>query len=893
MKSFRTELRRARVSCFVAQLACGLGWWVAVLVFVALLCALCDWAFVLSAEVRGLMQQVGIGLAALLLLPVLYRALRVAWLLPQELDSLNEDSRRTVACALKLPAAATSPLSGWLSEQARRQAAVAIRQARRHFPALRRWLIALLVPALTGAALIGLYGAGPAAFNTLSARMLYPTEDVPPYSSWRFILSSTAPQVHYGEDLSLGCRVEGWDEPEDICLLLRAEGVPVQVLPTFRSRDGSYVRVLEKVTSPCEVAFAAADGRARSHFVPVTVNYSPRILSGTATVTPLPYTGEPERKLRLGGSEILVPDGGSVTFELTTSTDIVKGYGIFIASGQEEPERLQAEVQGRTMRLRLPVRRPGSLELQVADADGREADAPVQVRLAVLPDSPPQVSITRPENGTYLVAGQPLELEVLAEDDYGLRRFVFSKALAPWRQHGQSVLEGKVREQKWQQRYDTAALGLRPGDKLELRAEVGDDNPFRFNIVSSPTTHVQIISEEEYAAILRMELSYEEFLSRYEALEEALEAVRQALESGEPEAVRRALEEARKIARTFAQDFPAFDMDGELSATAAQLEEVLTTALGRVEKLSPGAIEEERRGLMNELLESLNVGRENVAEQAKSARELALIARVSEVQAVFMQLVEQQTMMVDLFRRFTEEYGAASTSEPGKLEGLGSEQSVILRDYVAWEEGLSGLLEELTQYENLAPFHAMIVNMRYACESAGVEGLMDRAVVEAAAHQPAEAHAQARDALAALRKLLQNECSQQSLDNALEQCRRSFGSAAGDTLTQLLDALKGRRNNSSPSMAQGIGSRGGSSAMPNAVGSKLIGPQRSRMGRGRKGQARTPSSGGAVGSGAAPPSLSPRRKVGTPAADSVSYPSGGAEQVPSVYWDAVRSYFTY
>jgi hypothetical protein len=92
-------------------------------------------------------------------------------------------------------------------------------------------------------------------------------------------------------------------------------------------------------------------------------------------------------------------------------------------------------------------------------------------------------------------------LEVKAEDDYALSRFVLYKALAPYRQHGISELQGKSRTQVLVRSYDTAALGLSPGDKLELRAEVGDENPFRFNIVSTPTTIVHVISEEEYAAV--------------------------------------------------------------------------------------------------------------------------------------------------------------------------------------------------------------------------------------------------------------------------------------------------------------------------------------------------------------------------------------------------------
>lgn len=109
--------------------------------------------------------------------------------------------------------------------------------------------------------------------------------------------------------------------------------------------------------------------------------------------------------------------------------------------------------------------------------------------------------------------GEPLVVKVEAQDDYGVTRFDIFKSLAPYRQHGVSVLQGKGPRQVWEAAYDTGAMGLHAGDTLELRAEVGDSNPFRFTLVSSPTTRLTLISQEEYAAFLRMELGYKEFLS--------------------------------------------------------------------------------------------------------------------------------------------------------------------------------------------------------------------------------------------------------------------------------------------------------------------------------------------------------------------------------------------
>ena len=882
MRKFNTELRKARLACFVAQLACGLGYWVAVLCGLVVLATLADWGFVLESNAREALLQGLLVLAALLLVPVLLRAVWVARRLPAELDALNEDPRRTVSCAMHLPRGDEAPLAAWLAEQARTQAAEAVCRARRHSPALRRWFFALLIPALVAAACIGLYSVAPVAFCTLAVRLLQPQEDVPPYSPYRFSLYPEQPQVHFGEDLPVSCRIEGGTPPEEVNLLLRAEGMPVQVLPTFLTQDGLRVRVLEKVTSPCEVAFATADGRARSRFVPVQVNYSPRILSGRATISPLPYTGEPEKEVTLGGSEVPVPDGGTVNFRLSCSTEIVKGYGLFLPAGADEPVRISGKVSGREMELSLPVRTPGTLTMQVVDAAGREADAPVQTRLAVLPDTPPAVVISKPEDGAYLVAGHPLDVEVEAEDDYGLTRFSLYKALAPYRQHGNSELDGKPRKQNFTRRYDTAAMGLRPGDKLELRAEVGDDNPFRFNIVSSPTTVVNVISESEYAEILRLELSYEEFLSRYEALEEAIAAATRALESGDAAAARQAMEDALKLARTFAKDFPAFDMDGSLSELSSRIAQTLEQNL---QELSASGAE-----AMPQLLQRLKGLSSEMAEQAEQAREVALLARAAEAQQKFMQLVQRQEQMVVLFRRFMDEFGAASTSEPGRLEGLGAEQDALMQEYVAWEESLSDLLAELGQHESLKPMYQQIFAMRHACEQEGVEGLMDQAVAEATAHHPADAHSYAAKALAGMQKLLKNECSQNSCNNASSQCRNGMCDAARNTLQQLLDAMSGRRQGKSP--GHGMGSGNGSAPSPNARGGRLMGPSRSRMAR-NTGRGRASAPGSSQPQSPVKSSRMQPRSIGTPAPGTVAYPDAVPEFVPAGYRDAVRSYFSY
>lgn len=907
MTSFQSVLFRSRFWCLIGQLALGVSITLLILLAGFLLAALADALFVLSEESRRICLAVLFVWAGIGLLASCWFAFRVARRLPAELDQLNNDRRHTISCALGLTSLhGGKGLAGWLAGQAEKQAIAAVRQARRHYPALRRWFYAGVWIVLGSA--IGLYAASSHAFLVLGERLLFPERDIPPLSPYTFIISPAQPETYYGDDLVLSVQIEcgeGAEAPTDIRMLLKMEGVPIQNLPAFRDSSGKWVRVLEKVTSPCSIAFATADGRARSSFVPVRVNTRPRILSGKAVITPLPYTGEALREVQLGGSEIQVPDGGSASFELVCSREIAGGYGLFTPSGSQEPLRVDARAEGKQLHLSMKVRAPGTLLMQVTDASGREADAPVQIRLSVLPDTPPEVRISQPEDGSLLVAGHPLEVKAEAEDDYGISRFSLYKALAPFRQHGVSVLEGKGRKQSYAHTYDTAALGLKPGDRLELRAEVGDENPFRFNIISSPTTTVTVISQEDYAEILRLQLSYDQFLARYEALEAAFADVSEALKTASlaetPEdrdlalqKAKGAMRQARELAASVAGDFPAFDMDGELSQLAEEMAGACDSYLSELDSITLQTPADEAREKINKINEALRAQEEALEQQSQEAEQVALMAQVMNAMRQFFDLVEKQEQMTQLFYRFKEEFGTSSTREPGQLEGLGAEQASLRDEYARWEESLSPLLSALGKYPQHQAVRRQVFAMRTACEQAGVEGLMDQASTEAMRHQPADAHAYALQALEGLRSLLQQDCSSEQMQQKLSECAAGLSAAARQTLKQMLeDCTKG---NSRSQGQKGSGQGNGISMVPGRSGRAMIGPQRKEMnamrGRGR-GNPRQPESADSGRSNSVSPFAPPMEDDGKQKPHAPSFPDIPMEQVPPAYRDAVRSYFSH
>lgn len=920
------RLRRARIACGLGTWMAGLGRACVAALLLAVVFALLDLGFVLESGSRRLLLGIWLGFIALWVSAEVLWALRSARLVPREYDLINRDPRRTIACALSI-SEPDSPLGQWLREQSRREACDALRRAEHSgHPLLRRLAWALGYLLVTGGILGILTAAAPRAVETLGLRLFCPSLDIPPYSPYEFELTPAEPSVLYGDDITLSAAISGGEPPSDVSLLLETPGLPLQKLPAFRDSEGRWSFVLEKVTGPCRIAFALSDGSARSRFVDVTVIRNPRITAASATVRPPAYTGLPERRATLGGSEIMAPDGSVIDFELTGSMDIAAGYAEFVPAGGGEPQRAEGRAEGRTMRVSLPVRRPGVVTLQISDAAGREAPMPMKTRIGIVPDMAPEVRIAAPEDGSYVVAGSPLTIEVEAADDYALTRLNLYKALRPYRQHGVSILDQEQKTRLYTCTIDTAALDLREGEVIELRAEASDANPYRYNIISSGTTTLSVITPEQYREILMLETSYEEFMERYRVLAEArdrsLRAIENARNAPPLERSRHLMSiitgsnEAKQIAAALAGDFPVFDMDGKLSEVARKLVEVFARNAADAARLTVATPEEEYLAALRTMHERLEELQQDLDAEMAQAELVALGAEAQDAVAVFRELTNRQLEQVDLLRRFMDEYGAKNIKQPERLEGLADDQSVLQRDYSDWLDSLSGLIERLSAHEELGEMALMLQALQEACLGAEIDTLMAYAARYAANREPAEAHRAAATALERMQKIARKEASEQTAADAAEKCCGQMSSQAAETLRQMINAMQQRRQQrqqaqqqcSQPSgqqqnqqkgqqQQQGAGS--GSSKMATAPSrfrptnnkKSKIGTRRSNKMHGRgQGKPRKGDGSGdgwGRGDGDARPSA-----LAEPGRRRDSGRDANIEQVPPAYRDAVKAYFS-
>ena len=874
--------------------------------------ALLDYMLTWPDDLRVIGTWIWKTLAALMILGGMVRGLLMSpRSIAREWDALRGDARRSATTAWELGRESErgeTPLGTWLCHRQNAESARLLDSwSRTHSPNGRLFARGAVLPAVLAVLLSAFWLICPEAASTLFRRTLLPELDTPPLSPYSFHISPDPADVSFGGELLLTADVSGGKPPGTLRLLVRSETIGEQNLAAFREGERTWGRRLEYVTRPCRIAFATEDGRARSRWHAVTVNYRPRITGGGVALVPPPYTGKKAETRALSGRELTVPEGGSAVFELQCNVPVAEVIGTWLPDRPgAAPQTIRGEAsEGKAAcRLELTVRDSGHLSIDLKDARGLAMEKPLETLIRAKPDQPPAVSLIQPSQDCVVVAGHPFEMIAEASDDNGLERFEWFRNLRGTTPRPVSLLPipGVLRHQA-KYTIDLAEIGARPGDVFEWRAEAKDANPTRLNIGSSPTVTVAVISPEEYAELLRMEMTLEEFVARYEELSQALESSMRALDEAaradDPEPRKAALDEARRahaeakeLAEIIARDFPVFDSDKELSRLAEMMAGRLKANLEDMEHLDPGLDAAPWQTRLAAMKERLAGSRQDLARQQEDAAEIARIAAIMQVFYELEELAGQQKEMRDQFERGLHEMrrGHRVTSE--QLEALGHDQETLLDAVLAWESRLPAVIRGVPPEAEL--FRKTLLSLQFGFRSRDIPELMEAAIDESARlHRAVEAFDYAEQAHAALRQLL-DEFTRGTCNSSPAAC---LGGSCRATALQMMAAMAARCRGMNP-LASGFGNGVGSGfgghgfRMLNGASRSLIGPARSRR----------------AGSGAANSSRSSRggsghadqgRTQGTERGGDPSHsqgvpsPGGGSrwESVPPVYRDAVKKYF--
>ena len=496
-------------------------------------------------------------------------------------------------------------------------------------------------------------------------------------------------EVLRGTDLQLEIGAEGrlavtlsWQAAGDVARAAR-----------LRVIEGRAAHVFRAVNAPIEYRVRGEDGAVTETFRVTPVD--PLFVSDLVVeVTYPPHTGLPPDEYRGDPPPLRLPVGTRLSFEGIASRPL-ESVALLDSAGASA-SALDFDVDGTAFQARWTPTRDGAFPWSFRDLTGASAEIqPAPLRIAMVPDSAPEVVIPLPGRDTILPLSlrQPLILE--ARDDYGLGRIeLVAYRVTAFGERDEPVVQGLdlggTRAAQARPVLDLSAWGLLPGDTVRYFARAVDNSPARQAGVSP-----EYVLRMPAAPELRREA--EQALERVaERIQElAAEAARQAEEnrdqarenggqqtSGANEQTTGGFEEREELQRALAnQEGLAGEVDSlqtELEALermmrdAGQADPELSGELEELQELLEELTGDDLRERMEQLAEALK--RDDLSEANQSLEQLA------GEQEAFRDRLEES---LERFRRAAVEQDfRATTSEAQEL----ARQERALADALAEED---------------------------------------------------------------------------------------------------------------------------------------------------------------------------------------------------------------
>src|SRR5213076_128341 len=269
-------------------------------------------------------------------------------------------------------------------------------------------------------------------------------------------------------------------------LWTRGPGEPWRPAPVALDSLGYATRRIGPLESDLYVRASSGSRRSGERRVSVAL---PAFVSGLELTARYPaYLGRPDEPLVPGREPVAIPEG---TVILTSgAASVPLAAAAWRRDGGAVRARLSVDGARFSGRLAAPPTASGTWLLELAAADGTplEGDVP-QLRLRVVPDSAPVVTVPIPGRDTTLPLSLKQPLVIDARDDHGLTRLeVVSWRMSQTGKQGAAVREsldvsGAGERAIVQGDLDAEGRGLLPGDTLRLRVEAWDNVP-------APGTHM-------------------------------------------------------------------------------------------------------------------------------------------------------------------------------------------------------------------------------------------------------------------------------------------------------------------------------------------------------------------------------------------------------------------
>ncbi len=295
--------------------------------------------------------------------------------------------------------------------------------------------------------------------------------------------------------------------------------------------DGAYAFKFPAQRASDEVYIEADDARHSLMIEPVI---RPSVENIRATIALPSYLERPPINADLRSGFISALEGSQITIKATTSRTLSSATASFLTLPKEiipdgsapsteeatpaeqptpsKPESIAVSLNNRQITSAAVKIGSDSLiiPLEWTDIHGLQADKPFKLRVESAQDQAPSTYIQGIERQHIMLAEETVDLEVLAEDDYGLKAAGISWQGEFTKPTGGTPAEGTLTlEQGTPTRttinhlfsFSPANLSIEP-QKLMLRAWTEDYKPGRGRIYSEPIV-LYILTKDEHAQVLK------------------------------------------------------------------------------------------------------------------------------------------------------------------------------------------------------------------------------------------------------------------------------------------------------------------------------------------------------------------------------------------------------
>ena len=911
LKHFRSAWRRGLVLALILRLA---GWavTVAAVYFVA------DFFLALDESVRlwlNILLPLGVVIA------VMPEAIRMARLgldkTAERTDGIGKHRRKDVLTAWELlqPSRQNLEQDGvWPSflvqrsvgEAVARLSALDPRAIRPHD--LLAWQRRLLgIQILSALAVV--WVSGPEAFLTIGPRMLWPGRDIPPYGHYRFEVRPDVPVILYGGAAEVSVVITGAPVEAQVWMMTRRDGQKIQRAACFQEGGDRYAQRLENVTVPVEFCFAV--GRARSRWHMIDLQLQPQVILSRIRLVPPSYTRLPVREFPAGQEDVAGVRGTKVTLTLTSNRPLKDGV-LVIASGHAAKGTEQVVtgrlVSERSAAFEWTLQTDAEAKAVLRDVRGTPTAEPLIVHQKLVPDEPPKTMLTDPPEFSMATASAVIKVAGTVEDDFGIEQIDWIRSVVGFNDRGTTLRRGAAgTTAEFEMELNLGVLGVEPGQVLEFYAEALDNNPYLSGVGASGVARVKVISEDEYAEMLRNREALEQFTMRYELASEAMNRVIASLEELQglvlwknpgpaklAATVKKSLDAhtaAETLFRQLARDFAAYDSEKDLKKTSSEILEKLAANKAELEIMrEPGP---DNTAKAEGMLKRLGAEAESLMRQGLNAELVEKVAKVMDSAARFQVIIQRQEALV---RWLKQRYGGkANAPDLSFLGGYGENQGEIALELTGFATNLTSAAAALPK--ELEKLQKDSLAFLVALEQTGASNHMQQAVSASRNSDALRTYREAQLALEKLKSLLQpnSSCCSNSFSGLCRGQSPDFG--PGDikkTLQEMFRSLcrkrgvgegGGRGRGGDEGAGAGTGSEGYSE-----WGTPVYGPGRSSVGKAAEGNGQQGEGRGAGMQGAGRSSSVVERLPGT----DVLAPSGEAvqfERLPLKYRDAVRRYF--